>query len=207
MPAAIPIGKREEIVSRRKDGESFARIGRQMGMAYGTVRKIWQHYGKNGELSPAYERCAHREVRKEKAIYERAIALKRAHPGWGGGLMWVELAEEFDEASLPSERTLQRWFHRGGVAVSKPQDRGRQSPVERGQTVHAVWAMDAKEDMRLGDGSRASWLVISDEASGAMLHTALFPRETLAHRGSASGKSRHPGGIGMLGEAEKYPRR
>ena len=203
----MPIGKREEIVNRRKDGESFAGIARQMGMPYGTVRKIWQHYTKNGELAPAYAGCAQREVRKNKAIYERAIALKRAHPGWGGGLIWVELAEEFDEASLPSERTLQRWFHRGGVAVTKPRDRRRQSTVERGETVHGVWAMDAKEDMRLGDGSRASWLVISDEASGAMLHTALFPRETLADSGSTRGKSRDPGGTGMLGETEKYPRR
>lgn len=34
--------------------------------------------------------------------------------------------------------------------------------------------MDAKERMRLGDKSGASWLVITDEASGAVLYTASF---------------------------------
>jgi hypothetical protein len=49
--------------------------------------------------------------------------LKGAHPGWGANLIWVLLAEEWDEGELPSIRTLQRWFHRGKVARQRKQER------------------------------------------------------------------------------------
>jgi len=62
--------------------------------------------------------------------------------------------------------------------------------VGRGQAVHDVWAVDAKEAMALADGSHASWLVVSDEASGAVLHTEVFPPPALdpGERDSGSGQ-------------------
>lgn len=38
-----------------------------------------------------------------------------------------------------------------------------------------MWAIDAKERMQLGDGSWASWLCITDEASGAVVYAEAFP--------------------------------
>jgi hypothetical protein len=117
-------------------------------------------------------------VRKEEAIYHRAVEMKREHPSWGAGLIWVELAEEFDEEALPSQRTLQRWFKRSGVQ-QPPSERRPHPFAQRGKRVHEVWAMDAKERMELADGSPASWLTVTDEASGAVLGTVLFPHQTL----------------------------
>lgn len=176
MPAATPMEQRQEIMDRRQEGESFAHISREMSISYHTVRSVWHHYERTGQLEPAYERCVHSEVRKEQAIYEQAIEFKREHPSWGAGLIWVELADLFPEEDLPSERTLQRWFHRAGVASEKVKVQSAQVYVERGKEVHQVWAMDAKEQMTLANGTKASWLIISDEASGAVLHTELFPR-------------------------------
>lgn len=48
--------------------------------------------------------------------------------------------------------------------------------MQRGQEVHDIWAVDAKERIPLEDGTWASWLAISDEASGAILYTAAFPQ-------------------------------
>jgi hypothetical protein len=45
--------------------------------------------------------------------------------------------------------------------------------------VHQVWAVDAKEQMRLKDGSAASWLVVTDEGSGAILDAQAFPPQKL----------------------------
>lgn len=186
---------REEIIRRREAGQTFAEIARQMTMSYATVRNVWGHYQRTGRIDPSYERCARRAVRKKPVIYERAVELKRRHPGWGAGLIWVELAEEFAEADLPSARSIQRWFHRAGVASRRRAGPGVRDQVVRGKRAHEVWALDAKEDMTLADGSSASWLLISDEGSGAVLHEALFPRETLEHAGPAAGEGQHSGGL------------
>lgn len=175
MPVAIGLKRRKEIVERREAGETFASIARDLGMYYGTVRTLWQHYQRTGQLSPSYEACAQGGIRKEQAIYERAVALKGSHPRWGAGLIWVELAEAFDEQQLPSERTLQRWFHRAGLVERKGADRQDRVTIECGRTVHEVWALDAKEQIHLDDGSHASWVALSDESSGAMLEARAFP--------------------------------
>jgi hypothetical protein len=146
-----------------------------LDLYYGTVRNIWYHYQRTGHLIPNYEACAQSGVRKGQAIYERAVALKRLHPSWGAGLIWVELADEFRETELPSERTLQRWFHRAGLVEKRLKDRLPDGKVERGSAVHEVWALDAKEQMRLLDGSDASWVAITDEGSGALLQARAFP--------------------------------
>jgi len=72
-------------------------------------------------------------------------------------------------------RTIQRWFREAGVNRSANIQQQRVKTVQRGQQVHEVWAVDAKEAMHLEDGSWASWLVITDEASGAVLTTHVFP--------------------------------
>jgi hypothetical protein len=152
-------------------------------MSYHTVRKVDQHYRRSGHLEANYAACQHRDVRKLPAIYERTIQLKSEHPGWGGNLIWVELAAECE---LPSVRTLQRWFHRGQVARRRA-ERVAKATVRRGQAVHEVWAIDAKEGIQLLDGSSVSWLTISDEASGAVLRAELFPHPRLGQPGTAAG--------------------
>jgi len=174
MPAATPMYLRQVIVKRREAGESYASIARSLAMPYQTVWKVDRHYRQQGHLEPNYAACQHKTIRKSGAIYARAVELKGAHPGWGANLIWVLLAEEWDEGELPSIRTLQRWFHRGKVARQRKQERVK-SHVRRGQAPHEVWALDAKEQIQLQDGSAVSWLTISDEASGAVLTSRLFP--------------------------------
>jgi hypothetical protein len=178
MPAATPIHIRQIIVERRTSGESLAQIGRDLAMPYVTVWKVYHDYQSRGYLEPNYDRCGQTEVRKKRVIYEKSLEIKRSHRGWGAGLIWVELADEFDERDLPSVRTLQRWFKRAGL---KPPGREKvqNQVVKRGKSVHEVWAMDAKEQIHLLDGSYVSWLTLSDEASGAILQVNLFPPTTL----------------------------
>jgi hypothetical protein len=199
MPAATAIQKREEIIRCREAGIGFAHIARQVNLPYMTVRSVWQHYQRTGTVRPSYAACARTAVRKNPVIYQRAMALKQAHPTWGAGLIWVELLTEFEESQLPSERTLQRWFHRAGLVVQATQELGKAASVRRGHRPHEVWAMDAKEEMQLGDGSYASWLVISDEGSGAVLHTDLFPQQTLDIGSRCEGEDEHPERAGNMG--------
>lgn len=175
MPAATSLKIRQEIVQRYQTGETFVSISHDLGVSYGTVRNIWRRYQQTGHLSPNYEACSQSGIRKNQAIYEHATALKAEHPTWGAGLIWVELADEFPEKDLPSERTLQRWFHRAELVEKKQRDQVRDRQVQRGCVVHEVWALDAKEQIQLADGSEVSWIAITDEGSGAMLEAGTFP--------------------------------
>ena len=205
MPAATPIPIRRTIVERREKGETYAQIARDLAMPYMTVRKVYRDYQIRGYLEPNYERCRQTEIRKEHAVYEKAMEIKGAHPGWGAGLIWVELAEEFAETDLPSIRTLQRWFRQAGLKSPK-QDRVQNQVVKRGRRVHEVWAMDAKEQIRLRDGSYVSWLTISDEASGAILTADLFPLTPLDASGSATGAGMFAKDDGAVGKTGANPR-
>lgn len=184
MPAALPTGIRREIVERREGGDSFASIADGLKVSYSAVRNIYQRYVKTKRLAPGYERCSHTEVRSDQAIYSAAVEMKRVHPSWGAGLIRVELSADFPQASLPSIRTLQRWFKRGKVQ-NPLREKTPKPRVKRGQAVHEVWALDAKEQMKLADGSHASWLTITDEASGAILSATLFPHQALDEYRSA----------------------
>ena len=199
MPAAIPTRTRRVIIQRRASGESYAAIARDLKLPYVTVRGIQRHYEQTGQVEPSYERCRHTAVRTAMAIYEAAIGLKGSHPGWGAGLIWVELAEGFAETDLPSVRTLQRWFGRAGVAAKRRETRPA-TTIERGSQPHEVWALDAKEQIALQDGSQVSWLTVSDEGSGAILATTLFPPQALEPGRAASGASLSARGHAPLGQ-------
>lgn len=178
MPAALSIAERRRIVAMREQGENFGAIAKELGRDYEAVRKIYHRYIQSGQLEANYDKCRHQGIRSDEAVYQRAVELKRTHPKWGAGLIWVELAEAFDEADLPSERTLQRWFRRGGVQNPAP-ERSPRPFAARGKRAHEVWAMDAKEQVELADGSFVSWLTVTDEGSGAILGAFLFPHQTL----------------------------
>lgn len=179
--------ERERIVAMREEGYSYQSIAEALHHDYETVRKIDHRYRESGNLKPAYDNCRQCNIRSNQAVYEHAIELKQSHPTWGAGLIWVELATIFDEILLPSERTLQRWFKRAGVQ-NPPTDRRPRAYVARGKRSHEVWAIDAKEQIKLADGSFVSWLSVIDEGSGAILGASLFPHSILGEDQSDAGE-------------------
>lgn len=199
MPAALPKPIRKEIVERRNRGETFRHIAREMGLSYDSVRAIWRHWEGQGKLTPNYEACRHTGPRKPRAVVERAVQMKREHSRWGAGLIRLLLSDEFEAHEVPSERSLQRWFRQAGVGRA-PTTRRRTPYVTRGQDVHEVWAVDAKEKITLADRSQASWLTISDEASGAILHVAAFPPQALEPNRSAGRAPVSATGDGAMGD-------
>lgn len=174
MPGPIENAIREEIIKRHLAGESLRSISAEMDMSYETVKKLWRHWVKRGRVEPNYEAAKRRGTRRYEQSYATAVQLKREHPRWGAALIRLRL-EAMAIQPLPSVRTLQRWFQAEGVHRSAQLRQQRVVKVQRGQVVHHVWAVDAKEGMRLQDGSWASWLVVTDEASGAVLQTEVFP--------------------------------
>ena len=169
MPRPIPYELRRDIVRRKQAGESLTEIAEALALSYWTVRQIWRRFRDEGEagLRPRY-RTGHREIRFGEAVYQEALRLKREHPRWGAGLIRSLLLARWSEDAVPSERTLQRWWVRAGIARSPKRVHGASYP--RAREVHEVWQVDGVE------GPHGTWVTITDEKSGAVLESRLFPR-------------------------------
>lgn len=175
MPRAIAVPIREQMVQLRQQGKSYAVIGQQLRQSPHSVRQICRRWRTGGAaaLTPNYHRCGHPGIKSERLIWRAAVSLKRLHPEWGGGVIRVGLAHRWPGRSIPSERTLQRWFVQAGVATARPPAKGAKRA--RAHQVHQCWQVDAVSHQTLADGSQASWLSSTDEASGALLESSAFP--------------------------------
>jgi hypothetical protein len=146
------------------------------------VRRWWHRYPQEGRegLHTHYAHCGPKGPKAPPAVPAAALELKREHPSWGAGLIRLQLVERFAASEVPQVRAIQRWFHAAGLQPV----RGKRPPVEksRGKEAHQVWQMDAKEQMRLGDGTGTSVLSVTDEATGAVLGLAPFSPVSLGAR-------------------------
>lgn len=174
MPRPIPVAVRQQIIQRREAGESLKVIAEGLEMAYESVRKVWRVYRREGRVEPQYAACGRRGVRASRRVYRAARWLKHLHPSWGAPLIRQIIIQKWPEEAVPHERSLQRWFALGGLKKKRLQGI-HAKPTERGTTPHHVWEMDSREGMYLGDGQAVSWLLVSDEASGAVLGGKIFP--------------------------------
>ncbi len=179
MPQALPLPLREQIVQLRQQGRTHAQVAAALQIKPRSVRQIWARYRHRGAagLPPDYPRCGHPGSRFPAALRAAALALKRQHRRWGAGFIRVQLADQFPQEPLPGVRTLQTWLSQAGLQPVRAQR--PPVPRDRAQAVHEVWEMDAKERMRLLDGSGTSTLTVTDEASGALLATEVFPPVSL----------------------------
>ena len=201
MPAALPLPTRSAIVERRQQGMAFRQIATELQTPYASVRQVWHHWQQRGTLQPNSAACAHPGPRKPEAVYAAAVDLKRQHPRWGAVVIRLELLQRFAETEVPAVRTLQTWFRQAGVNRRR-RPVSVQASVARGREVHDGWAVDAKEQMTLGDGSGASWLTITDETSGAILQATAFPPRPLDTGAAATGAADVATGLCRVGAAQ-----
>jgi hypothetical protein len=76
---------------------------------------------------------------------------------------------------IPSERTLQRWLRRHGLAPARS-GRPRTKCWQRAEHPHEVWEVDAADQKRLADGRLVSWLRVVDECSGRCFKAGFSPQ-------------------------------
>ncbi|MBE9063249.1 helix-turn-helix domain-containing protein [cf. Phormidesmis sp. LEGE 11477] len=175
MPSAIAVPIRENIIERREQGETIAKIADALGLSYWSVRTLVRRhrdYGTDG-IAPDYANCGNSSIHSSQKVYRSALWLKRHHPSWGAGLILVLLKERWHTLKMPSERTLQRWFKREGIA-NPPKRCLPTAKRDPARFVHEVWQLDATSHQRLADGSPASWITLVEEVSGAHLFSQAF---------------------------------
>jgi hypothetical protein len=202
MPAPIPLPLRQALWQRLRQGQSPATIAQELRLAPRTVRHLRRRLDDQGPdgLAPSYQRSHRPSDRTTQTLYEQTLAWRREHPEWGAGLLRIFLRRHHPRATIPCERTLQRWLQKAGLGPP-PSGRRPASDTDRAQQPHEVWQVDAAEQVRLRTGQRVSWLRIVDECSGAVLATVVFPPREMVE-GPSHGRPRTPAaGLCSLGPA------
>src|SRR5689334_16168490 len=179
MPRPTPLPVRQALFRLWQQGRKTRHIAATLGLPGSTVRRFVARFGQHGAaaIDPDYPRAAAEEAAFPAPI-QVALRLRREHPTWGAGLIRVHLLQARNASLVPSERALQRWFAKAGLA---PAPRGRRPGGDnaRATVPHETWQMDAKEKIPLHGSQRVSWLRLADECSGAMLWTQVFPPRLL----------------------------
>ena len=180
MPQAISRALREQIVERRGRGETVGQVAQAEGVSKRSVRRIYSAWQQDKEraLLTRYRESANTVIQYSTRLYRQAVAMKRKHPSWGAGLIRVQLVSAYRDQALPAERTLQVWFCR--EHVNHRAHHMARVFHGRGQAEHAVWEMDAKDHIYLGDKSATCMVSVQDEYSGAVLSARSFPPGGLA---------------------------
>lgn len=166
---------RHRIIELRQEGLSLQHISLEVGASFSAVQSLCARYKAQGAdgLVPRYSNCGLSRPSSSDLVYRAVRCFRAWHPSWGAGKICAELSQLRPTLELPSQRTLQRWFHWNGQA-----QRGSKAPERLSRwatSTHQGWQVDAKEVVRLKDGSENSWLSIIDEHSGGIIDAGVFP--------------------------------
>ena len=125
MPRATDFSRRLILARMVRLGATASEIARQLDLPLSTVRDLTRRVLQAGSeslpvaLQPRYQ-SPRRDPRPTPPLLEAALDLRRLHPRWGAGRIQIELARRHPGATLPAERTLQRWLRQHGLAPAPP---------------------------------------------------------------------------------------
>lgn len=195
MSQAINLALRERILELLHQGSTIKNISEQLSLPLSTTKNLCQRFKKKGAvgLMPGYSNCGSKTAARFAEFKQQALRLREEHPNWGAPRIRVEMqggenVQQDKEDSLPSIRTLQKWYRSSGLY--QPRRQGCGPAIGRSTAPHNIWEVDAKENLCLTDGSPACYLTIGDEKTGAWLEAIVFPpqedKPSATHSGSQS---------------------
>ena len=120
-----------------------------------------------------YGNCGPQVIFLEPLMHRAALWLRRHHSQWGAGRIRAELATHYDASRIPCERTIERWLKE--EKLTEPRQCHNEPRIGSSRAVHNIWQVDAKERLILADNTRACYLTVTDEHSGAWLSAPVFP--------------------------------
>lgn len=178
MPSALPFDVRKKIVSRRKSGQTFKQIAKDLGCSESGAKKIMGLYKQEGEQAykNKYSNCGRfspygEEIREEiKDIRDNRQ---------GGDYVYSKLVNLHPDKDVPSARTMTNWWQQEGTN----RERGRPTDQEKSgwsENAHDVWQLDGKEKVELQTGEKVSWLNMADEGTAAHLKASVQPCKTVS---------------------------
>jgi len=204
MPGPLAPVWRQRVFALWQKGMAAAVIAQRLHLVPRTVRRLGQAFVQRGAaaLPPAHPR---RPPPEPTIAIQQALLLHTLHPTWGAPYVLIQLRHGYPElAELPSSRTLQRWFRRTQQPAA-PAGRKPSTAQDHARQPHAVWQMDAVEQLRLATGQLVSWLRWVDEYTGAVLGTVVFPPRQLRRSAAVRRAAGAAAALAPLGLAANAP--
>lgn len=145
MGRAINFALRERIMELRQEGTTIKSISEQLSLSLSTTKSLCRRFREKGVagLTPSYSNCGSKTVlRFRDDCKGAALRQREQHPNWGAPRIRVELQQCSDvqpdkDSSLPSIRTLQKWYRAAGLY--KPRRQGSGPAIGRSTAPHNIW--------------------------------------------------------------------
>jgi transposase InsO family protein len=173
------VAEREAIYYGKLDGRPLTDLADEHKCSYSCARKWWRvgrDHGLEGLRRSGRKRAKTGALsRFDPRIAERALYWKRQHPKRGPTRILADMEKDpvLDGLVLPKRTALADFFREAcPELLQKRQPRLAAPPSP--QHVHELWKMDAKEAIRLADGTVATVLEVREPVAcvclGAMAH-------------------------------------
>lgn len=175
-----PMSERAAFVQEARAGANFSQLCARYGISRKTGYKwLERHQALGAAGLEAQSRRPHASPQRTAVEVEnRILAVREAHPTWGGRKIKAALARA-GHPDVPSASTITAILHRYGH-VSPEASRKRQPPRRFEYAYpNGLWQMDFKGPFALKDGSY-SMLTIIDDHSRYLLCAQLCQRQTRA---------------------------
>ena len=180
-----PMEERLSFILRVKDGGvNFSSICKEYGVSRKTGYELLRRYRAEGMsgLSPRSRRPQHSPKETSSEMICEIVAIRTAHPFWGGSTIREILLRRFDSKLVPTARTIDRVLKRCGMVQSRRKKKrcypNQQEKVIKPSKPNDVWTVDFKGWWLTKDGKRCVPLTIRDEYSRYLLDLSALTHGT-----------------------------
>ena len=174
------------VMAVEADEETTAMVCRRFGISRKTGYKWLDRYREAGFAGLADRSRAplHHPQAVPAAIFERCLAVRRAHPTWGPAKVRAWLMRREPEERWPVASTIGALFDREGLTVKRRRRRRvppSSAPFAACAAANDVWCVDFKGWFLTGDGTHCEPLTLSDAHSRYLLRCQAVGRTDTEH--------------------------
>jgi transposase InsO family protein len=182
--APLTIAEREAIYYGKLNGKPLTELADEHDCSYSCARQWWR-VGRDQGLA-GLSRCREKRTqtgalsRFDPLVAERALYWKQQHPKRGPTRILADMEKDadLDGLVLPKRSALADFFREAcPELLRKRQPRPVAPPVPR--RVHELWQIDAKEAIRLADGTIATTFEVREPVACACLGAIAHAVQTL----------------------------
>ena len=171
---ALSADELAQLVRLKQAGGTHRATAQALGCAVETVRQKWRAHRRGQAPRPRGRPARGLLSTFDPRLAAAALALKRAHPHWGPARVRLALPPA---AAVPSRARLAELFRADCPEAVQPHQRAvfvQRAPRPVRQP-HERWQLDAKESVRVRDGSQVTVLEARDPACGLMIASQVWP--------------------------------
>lgn len=179
--ASDQVDLRMQFITRLRGGELMVDLCREFGISRKTGHKFarrYEQYGVDGvkDQSRAPKTCHHRI---DNATAELIVAMRKAHPNYGGKKIKTLLEQAHPGVVFPASSSIGDLLDRHGL-ITRRQRRRRVAPyahpLSTAEAPNDLLCTDYKGEFRLGDGTYCFPLTVTDRFSRRILTCEGFDR-------------------------------